>query len=529
MHKQSVRLHDPLFLRRSIELDELQGMLRVGGIEFWRRGTEIVVDVPLGSPTALFFRREGGSLELATTFLPGWGDRRDITSCAAMGYLQFGVLLPTVDLWPGVGRLAPGQRYAIRLGSFTVEKLEGTVLPSCAAVDRGRFIDGSLEQEREIVRLIDLFLETQVPDRRPVVLFSGGVDSSLIAARAAAMGWKETLLVNYAISADDPESKHAEYIASELGLPFCRVIHDGMDAAKSLRSVVRSSPLPFADHSVLPTRRLCEIVKERYPDRVVVDGTGADGCFGLAPRVRAWARMYKIPRAARAVGGVLYEKGRLWMGESPAERVGRLLRRSSQMPVHLSAVAQNPLEGILYLGPHGDARNARSSLTGWVRDDLALDEPLTQIVGLDLALICAGMFAQKSQPAFHKTEQRIIFPFLDDSMVNLAIGGATLGGSRQPKKAMKRALSRHIPKELVYRRKSGFVVPLRDIFESEDVRMILNWAFSSDGPVWPYLVEDNARAAVRALLAGRFLPVQTVGAIWGVVFLSLWMDDGRAI
>ena len=49
-----------------------------------------------------------------------------------------------------------------------------------------------------------------------MLFFSGGVDSSLLAARAAALGRTDIQLLNYAFGQHDPEAAHAQRVAAHL-------------------------------------------------------------------------------------------------------------------------------------------------------------------------------------------------------------------------------------------------------------------------------------------------------------------------
>ena len=103
---------------------------------------------------------------------------------------------------------------------------------------------------------LDGVLREVCPGGDPVILFSGGVDSALLASRAVALGWTGTTLVNYCLGKNDAESEFAEQMASHLGLEFVRIDDDGSLDPKSLEAVASKYPSPFGDYSVLPTNRL---------------------------------------------------------------------------------------------------------------------------------------------------------------------------------------------------------------------------------------------------------------------------------
>jgi len=81
---------------------------------------------------------------------------------------------------------------------------------------------GDEDQRKVVHQVLDDSLVEVCPERNPVLLFSGGVDSGLLAARVAALGWRDALLVNYSFGDADPESHMAEAMAKHLGLRFRR-------------------------------------------------------------------------------------------------------------------------------------------------------------------------------------------------------------------------------------------------------------------------------------------------------------------
>ncbi len=208
---------------------------------------------------------------------------------AVFSVLQFGAIVPPLSPWRGVRRLVARSGHDWRADSLRQPE-RGPATPS-------RYID-TFEHAAQIERLIDSVLIRQLGDQAdPVVLFSGGVDSSFIASRLAAVGYKDAVLVNYSFGDDDPESIVAEAIASDLGLNFQRVNATGRQLA-CLDEPGVVYPQPFADHSTVPTSDLARAIVDKLTDkpRVILDGTGADGGFGLVKKKSVYGGLYRHGR-----------------------------------------------------------------------------------------------------------------------------------------------------------------------------------------------------------------------------------------
>src|SRR5690606_37554228 len=124
-------------------------------------------------------------------------------------------------------------------------------------------------------------------------------------------------------------------------------------------------PLPFGDHSTVPTSHLATAVAQRLEGRprIVLDGTGADGAFGLTGKAETWQKVARTPRMVRSVASSLY--GRLlWGSTGHIERLLRVTARTTVGSLESALVAQNPLAGAFYSADQRAAVDAE--LSRWV-------------------------------------------------------------------------------------------------------------------------------------------------------------------
>ena len=361
-----------------------------------------------------------------------------------------------------------------------------------------------------------------------VVLFSGGVDSGLIAARAAAVGLKETVLVNYSFGSTDGESSLAEQMAKHLGLKFVRIEDSGSgnEIAEVLNNAGRSYRYPFGDHSTMPTYALARAVTTQFSGGATVfDGTGADGAFGMFGKVRQWQRLYSIPIALRKAGAMAYSLFRLWEKNNKMEYYLRLLRRTSQFSFPLVTVAQNPLRGIGYRPPSTALVELEASANNYL-NCLPNAEPRAQIAAADLVWVCSPIFAQKTKSLFDGTALHIVYPFLLPPMVELALKARNWAGSdEQPKWVLKAALARQVPADMVYRKKSGFVAPVEQKFKHRAFLEAFDKLLDSKSPLYGLVDQRFVQTIRQKLVDGNSLPSQTASFVWAAVFANSWLEQ----
>ncbi len=145
-----------------------------------------------------------------------------------------------------------------------------------------------------------------------------------------------------------------------------------------------------------------------------------------------------------------------------------------------------------------------------------------RVVAADLALICAGTFAQKAQPILELAGHKVLYPFLEIEMVSTALSSIPCWEMEEPKAPLKRSLGRHIPHDMVYRPKSGFVDPKGEVFFSAEFVGYLRSAVESTSPLSHLLEKKPIIKSCELLARKKVLPCQTLNLLWAIAFTDRW-------
>ncbi len=389
------------------------------------------------------------------------------------------------------------------------------------------------QSEDEVLDELDALVRQAVKKRLmsdvPLGAFlSGGVDSSLVVAMMAQE--KAEPVEGVIMGFDDPaydERPFARKVARRWGVN----LHEHVlqpDAVADLPGIIWHYGQPLADVSIVPTYYVAEAARQHVT--VVLNGDGGDEVFGgyARPMVARAAQHYRrlVPRPARRLVGRLTEglegtENGLLKRAYMLAQAGRRDARDAfvydrAFRPHRRRSYAAPLEGAL-AGHHPDAfyHEAWDHLNGAAKDDV--DRALygdftTYLPDQLLAKMDVSTMA-------HSVEARS--PLLDTALIEYAarIPTALRLKGYTTKYLLKKLAERYVPREVLYRRKRGFVMPAADWLRGElspYVRAaLLSDAFQERGWIRP----PFATRMVEAHLSGR----EDWGEpLWTLFVLEVW-------
>lgn len=313
---------------------------------------------------------------------------------------------------------------------------------------------GVARLEALLVDAVRLRLMSEVPLG---TFCSGGVDSSLVTAIAARQLGEgvNTFSVGFSDAAYD-ETRYARRVARQYGTQHHELVVENADFADNLPDLVwlNDEPLHFANSvQIYAISRLAK----RFVT-VVLTGEGADELFLGYPR-------YQIPQIlhrVRHIGPVLRPLLGALRAVSTDHRLRKLeyfLRRDVDGAI-LSTSATNEREGVeALLSPRlARSEDYRAAILETYRDvsdigaRLSFQDQHTYLVSI--------LNRQDKMSMGASIEARV--PFLDYRIAEFAnaLPSHCRTGRLKTKELVKRVARKYLPDEVVYRRKSGFGVPL---------------------------------------------------------------------
>lgn len=397
--------------------------------------------------------------------------RRTLDPLAVEDYLAWGYVPDHRSILAHVSKLPAGHYRLLHMGKQAAAPQRWYDL---SFAERHRGSDRDLEAEL-VHRMEEAVRSRMVADVPLGAFLSGGVDSSSVVALMAqeSRAPVTTCSIGFDVAAVD-ESAYAEQIAQSFGTDHESRRVDPDDFA-AIELVAGMYDEPFADASALPTWRVCELARQHVT--VALSGDGADEAFAgyrrqvfqhQEGRVRGM-----IPSGLRSavIGPLarLYPKAD-WAPQKLRAKATLSALAMSDSAAYASALsvtgpdARARLYSDVYERQRGayraedrlielmDSAPARSALDRAQYADCAFWLPGDILTKVDRASMAVSLEARE--------------PLLDHRLVEFAarlperlrVKGGT------GKYLLKKAMERHLPHDILYRPKQGFVTPIGEWF-----------------------------------------------------------------
>ncbi len=396
--------------------------------------------------------------ELASLLAHG-GVRAELSAEGLASYFFSDYVHPPGTIVGAVKKLPPGHTLVWedgRLGEPQAYWRVGAPAPAPARTDAE--LAGALWSE------LGRAVKDQLVSDVPVGIFlSGGIDSSCVAALAAAAGGRMKAFSIGFENATFDESSYARLMAQRLDVELVSETLDERNLLDVLDVALDKLDEPMADPSFLPTYLLSRLAARHV--KVVVGGDGGDELWGGYPTYRAhgYAAIYeRVPAWIRK--GVV-ERAIGWLPiddryQSLEWKLRRFTQRWDDDPVtrHLRWMSSVDLPELARALP--SARSLRPATL-----DARLPETsdgLQRILALDFTTYMPGSVLTKVDRASMAHGLEVRPPLLDNGLVDMAFalpsrykvrGGTT-------KFLLKLAARGKIPDDIIDRPKKGFGIPL---------------------------------------------------------------------
>jgi asparagine synthase (glutamine-hydrolysing) len=361
---------------------------------------------------------------------------------------------------------------------------------------------------------------------------SGGVDSSAVVALMAQES--STPVKTFSIGFEEQdfsELKYAKRVAEHIGAEYHEFIVRP-NALEVLPALVEHYGEPYADSSAIPTYYVSRETRKHVT--VALNGDGGDESFAGYERYMAMeiAEVYRrLPRALRSVlieGPVNLmptselKKTRVrdvqrFFASANESRNARYFRWMSTFkpavkPSLYTADFMDSLTGqdaSHFLDQWFDRANGAGLLDSTLLTDQMTYLPNDLLVKVDIASMANSLEARS--------------PFLDHHLIEFAASlPESLKMKRfQTKSLLKKVAARLVPREVVYRRKMGFGVPVGQWFRGEMKDFVRDVLLSE---------RSLSRGIIRPEMIAKYVDEHTTGRfdhafqIWTLLMLELWFQ-----
>ncbi|MBV9462697.1 MAG: asparagine synthase (glutamine-hydrolyzing), partial [Verrucomicrobiae bacterium] len=281
---------------------------------------------------------------------------------------------------------------------------------------------------------------------------SGGVDSSLIAALAQnALGGKlKTYTVGFAGSPES-EASHAAAVARHLNTDHQTLTLDATELLAEFELVLGQFSEPLGDDSLVPSFFICRETRRHVT--VVLTGDGGDELFGGYDKYGQFAAACRIPPALRRLAGPL-SKGP-WPDRTQKSLEAFSRPTNEAVARWLSTLWKWSELPSLLTSKFRQAEPADRFHASW-HEGVGVSE-LERFMKTDMETYLGGDILTKLDRASMAVGLEARSPLLDHVFAELVVREVPpIPG----KPVLKQLLSRHLPRELFERPKSGFGMPV---------------------------------------------------------------------
>jgi asparagine synthase (glutamine-hydrolysing) len=395
------------------------------------------------------------------------GLARDIEPCAVEEYFALGYIPEPRTVFKQAKKLPPGHTLTLRRGEPLPAPREywDVQLTGTARISESEATEELTARLRESIKL-------RMISEVPLGAFlSGGVDSSAVVALMAGLSNEpvKTCSIGFKEPAYD-EASFARAVAVAYGTDHQEAIVSS-DDFDLIDTLARLYDEPYADSSAIPTYRVCELARRHVT--VALSGDGGDETFGGYRRYRMHMMEERMRRAVPLSwrSGVFGWLARVYPKADWAPKFVRgkttfeaLARDSVDAYFNSVSIVRDSMRRQLF------STAFKSELAGYNAVEVfrrhaaraQTDDALSLVQYLDLHTYLVGDINTKVDRASMAHSLEVREPLMDHQLVEwMATLPSTLkirGG--EGKYVLKKAMEQHLPRDILYRKKMGFSVPL---------------------------------------------------------------------
>ncbi|MBT8327616.1 MAG: asparagine synthase (glutamine-hydrolyzing), partial [Bacteroidia bacterium] len=369
-------------------------------------------------------------------------------------YFTFGYCYPQNSSYSQVKKLHPGHYAIISDGEMSIQRYHSISNFSL------------LSNENEVIELVNQGIERAVEAQMvadvPVgVFFSGGIDSSILLAK---MAKHNPDLLSYTIGLKnnpEDESRHAKTVANYLGVTNKTYWYTENDLLHSHQKICSSFDDFFSNASAFALHLLSEIAVKDV--KVVLCGDGGDELFGGYSRYAKAEKFKKIALINQLLpskSGKSLKLKNKYFRNLGSDSFTSIYQRTFEImqPTEVRSLLQDTNENEFSFPYFKEYSNEYRSNNG--------TDILNEMAYIDIYSRLSESFLTKTDRMTMASSLESRVPLLSRELIELGlrIDGKIKMKNGQSKYILRKVLEKHLPTEMVNRKKQGFYVPVEDYF-----------------------------------------------------------------
>ena len=438
-----------------------------------------------------------------------------------LNFFYFGYIPDPHTAFKRIHKLPPGHLLEFTKGQVCVQKYWD--LPAHGTYEPGSEEECVEELEHRLAEAVRARMISDVPLG---ALLSGGVDSSIIVALMARISSRPVKTFSIGFSSPDfNEAEYARLVARQFGTEHHELYVEA-NIEETIHMLTRSLEEPFGDSSIVPTYHVCRLARQYVT--VALAGDGGDELFAGYDRYKSYLQRRRLRLFPAGTGRWYRESMHPWL---PTEWPGRRFLYNLSL-----SLGDRYLDGISILPALVRERSLFSKdFLVWADRETSPYErfrrylehspdsdPLSKVQYLDAKTYLPADILTKVDRMSMACSLEVRAPFLDhvfaEWVAQLSPRWKMRGG--QPKYILKKLAERlGVPKQVLYRRKQGFSMPLVHWFRQEPSPALLEILLE---PKTVHRGYFNPRELHRRLFEHRQGLRDRSWEIWHLLIFELW-------
>lgn len=448
----------------------------------------------------------------------------EVNRPALLQYMYLGYIPDPATAFVGIHKLPPGHLLEFERGEVRIRKYWD--LPQYGTHQPSSEEECLEELEFRLAEAVRIRLISDVPLG---AMLSGGTDSSTVVALMARASSKpvKTFAIGFT-QADFDESKFARIVAEKFGTEHHELILEP-DVVGTVEKLTRSLEEPFADSSMLPTYFISCLARQHVT--VALSGDGGDELFagyeryGIQQGREQFARIpASLSRLYRKHVFPLVPKGTRGRQLSYNLSLPWRERYADEMCFVPAFEREFPLLSPEFRATIAESGDPQDILLKYF-DRAPAQDPVSQMLYVDTKTYLVEDILTKVDRMSMLTSLEVRVPILDHLFVEWVTGLGPewkMRGGEQKYIFRKLAERVGVPKDVLYRPKQGFALPLVHWMRNELRELILTTLLEPRTLQRGYFDPTGVRRLLDEHFSGRR---NRSSAIWRLLIFELWQRN----